>query len=70
MVGVDLPIRASGFLLQKELSAFSTVLEEPQRPFLAILGGAKVMDKIPLIESLLDKVSQGVQERVPSLRAS
>lgn len=70
MVGVDLPIRASGFLLQKELSAFSTVLEEPQRPFLAILGGAKVRDKIPLIESLLDKVSQGVQERVPSLRAS
>lgn len=46
MVGVTLPIRASGFLLQKELKAFSRVLEAPQRPYLAILGGAKVKDKI------------------------
>lgn len=58
MVGVGLPIRASGFLLQKELKAFSRVLEAPQRPYLAILGGAKVADKIQLIDSLLDKVDE------------
>ena len=56
MVGVTLPIRASGFLLQKELAAFARVLEAPQRPYLAILGGAKVKDKIQLIDNLLDKV--------------
>ncbi|CAG8439131.1 9992_t:CDS:10 [Ambispora gerdemannii] len=39
MVGVDLPIRAAGFLLKKELDFFGKVLENPERPFLAILGG-------------------------------
>lgn len=58
MVGVKLPIRASGFLLKKELEYFSKALETPQRPFLAILGGAKVADKIQLIMSLLDKVNE------------
>eukprot|EP01134_Creolimax_fragrantissima_P008420 CFRG8420T1 len=56
MVGVDLPIRAAGFLMKKELEYFAMALEKPQRPFLAILGGAKVSDKIQLIENLLDKV--------------
>ncbi len=58
MVGVDLPQKAAGFLLKKELEYFAKVLDEPQRPFLAILGGAKVSDKIQLIESLLDKVDE------------
>jgi phosphoglycerate kinase len=42
--------------MKKELQFFAKVLEEPQKPFLAILGGAKVSDKIQLIENLLDKV--------------
>jgi phosphoglycerate kinase len=39
MVGVELPQRAAGFLMQKELEYFAKVLEHPERPFLAILGG-------------------------------
>lgn len=58
MVGVDLPQRASGLLLQKELDYFGKALSNPERPFLAILGGAKVRDKIQLIENLLDKVDE------------
>jgi len=58
MVGVDLPQKASGFLLKKELTYFSKALESPERPFLAILGGAKVKDKIQLIENMLDKVNE------------
>ncbi|KAK3680554.1 phosphoglycerate kinase, partial [Vermiconidia calcicola] len=57
MVGVDLPQKASGYLMKKELDYFAKALEEPQRPFLAILGGAKVSDKIQLIENMLDKVN-------------
>ena len=56
MVGVKLPQRAAGFLMQKELEYFGKALSNPERPFLAILGGAKVKDKIQLIENLLDKV--------------
>jgi len=55
MVGVDLPQKAAGFLMEKELNAFAAVLEHPQRPLLAILGGAKIADKIPLITNLLEK---------------
>jgi len=58
MVGVDLPIKASGFLMKRELQYFSAALDEPKRPFLAILGGAKVSDKIQLIKSMLDKVDE------------
>lgn len=57
IVGVNLAQRASGFLMKKELDYFGRVLENPDRPFLAILGGAKVSDKIQLIENLLDKVN-------------
>ena len=39
MVGVDLPVRASGFLMKKELTYFGQALGSPKRPFLAILGG-------------------------------
>lgn len=56
MVGVQLPQRAAGFLMKKELEYFAKALEHPERPFLAILGGAKVSDKIQLIENMLDKV--------------
>jgi phosphoglycerate kinase len=56
MVGVQLPQKAGGFLMKKELDYFAQALENPQRPFLAILGGAKVSDKIQLIDNLLTKV--------------
>lgn len=55
MVGVDLPEKAAGFLMEAELNAFAKVLDHPQRPVLAILGGAKIADKIPLINNLLEK---------------
>jgi len=58
MVGVTLPQRAAGFLLKKELDAFAQVLESPKRPLLAILGGAKVADKIQLINNLLDRANE------------
>ncbi|RMJ21917.1 phosphoglycerate kinase [Aspergillus sp. HF37] len=57
MVGVELPQKASGFLVKKELDYFAAALESPKRPFLAILGGAKVSDKIQLIDNLLPKVN-------------
>ncbi|MGB5052587.1 MAG: phosphoglycerate kinase [Caldilineaceae bacterium] len=46
----------AGFLMQKELDYLGGALEEPERPFVAILGGAKVSDKIAVIEALLEKV--------------
>lgn len=46
----------SGFLIQKELDFIGGALENPQRPFVAILGGAKVSDKIGVINNLLEKV--------------
>lgn len=58
MMGDGFEQRASGFLLKKELQYFAKALDNPQKPFLAILGGAKVADKIQLIENLLDKVSE------------
>jgi len=45
-----------GFLIKKELDVMGKALENPERPFVAILGGAKVSDKISVIENLLDKV--------------
>lgn len=58
MLGSGIDQRASGFLMKKELEAFNSVLDEPYRPLLAILGGAKVADKIPLINSLIDKADE------------
>jgi len=46
----------AGFLIGKELSIMGKALEDPARPFVAILGGAKVSDKIGVITNLLDKV--------------
>lgn len=46
----------SGFLIEKELQCLGDAVNNPQRPFVAILGGAKVSDKIGVIDSLLEKV--------------
>jgi phosphoglycerate kinase len=50
--------KAYGFLMQRELDNAKQVTESPKRPFVAILGGAKVSDKILLIESLLEKADK------------
>ncbi len=47
---------ACGYLIQKEIDVMGKALEDPQRPFVAILGGAKVSDKIGVINNLIDKV--------------
>jgi len=47
---------AAGLLMEKELSVMGSALEDPQRPFLAILGGAKIKDKLGVIKNLLSKV--------------
>ena len=58
MVGVALTEKAAGFLMEAELKAFAAVVEHPKRPLLAILGGAKIADKIPLINNLLAKADE------------
>ena len=45
-----------GFLVEQELRMFDKVLNKPEHPFVAILGGAKVSDKLPVVENLIDKV--------------
>jgi phosphoglycerate kinase len=49
---------AAGFLLEKEIKYLGNTIANPERPFVAILGGAKVSDKIGVIENLLDKADQ------------
>jgi phosphoglycerate kinase len=49
---------ACGFLIQKELEFLGSAVNTPERPFLAIMGGAKVKDKIPVLENLLPKVDR------------
>ena len=49
-------VAVSGFLMQKELDVLGKALSTPERPFTAIIGGAKVKDKIDVIENLLEKV--------------
>jgi phosphoglycerate kinase len=57
-VGVTrfLPVSAAGFLMQKEIQYLGKVVSNPDRPFIAILGGAKVSDKIGVIKNLMGKV--------------
>ena len=54
-VARELP-SAAGRLMEKEIAAFSKVLDEPARPLVAILGGAKVSDKLQVVDNLLEKV--------------
>ncbi|WP_238905543.1 phosphoglycerate kinase [Clostridium sp. YIM B02506] len=58
-VGVTefVPVSACGYLIQKELKFLGETVNSPVRPFVAILGGAKVSDKIAVINNLLDKVN-------------
>jgi phosphoglycerate kinase len=58
MVGVKLDKRAAGFLMKKELEYCGKAMESPDKPYLAVLGGAKVSDKIKLIMNMLDKVDE------------
>ncbi len=46
----------AGFLLEKEVDILTSILEDPERPFLAVLGGSKISDKIIVIKRLLEKV--------------
>jgi phosphoglycerate kinase len=50
--------RVIGFLVEKELKFLGEIISNPQKPFVAILGGAKVSDKIGVIENLLDRVDR------------
>ncbi|MUV39116.1 Phosphoglycerate kinase [Lentibacillus sp. JNUCC-1] len=62
---------AAGFLMEKEIDVLGKALEDPERPFTAIIGGAKVKDKIDVIDHLLDKVDHLIIGGVlltPSLR--
>ena len=52
-----LPVVAAGFLMMKEVESLERVLSRPEVPYVAILGGAKVSDKIGVIENLLERVS-------------
>lgn len=47
--------KAAGYLLEKEIDYLSRAVRSPEKPYVAVLGGAKVSDKIPVIESLLNK---------------
>ena len=56
IVGVNLPQRAAGYLMRKELDFLGRAVDDPKRPLVAIIGGAKVSGKIDVIQSLLPKV--------------
>jgi phosphoglycerate kinase len=56
MTGVNLPQRAAGYLMKKELDFLGDAVNKPKRPFVAIIGGAKISGKIDVIEALLPKV--------------
>merc|ERR1712187_934274 len=58
MMGEGFDVKCSGGLMSKELDAFAKVLDTPAKPVLAILGGAKVSDKIQLIMNMCDKVDK------------
>ncbi len=51
-----IPVSVSGFLLEKEIRYLGNAVNHPERPFVAILGGAKVSDKLAVVNNLLDKV--------------
>lgn len=53
-------VKGAGFLLEKEVNVLSNILEKPEKPFVVILGGAKVKDKIGIIKNLVDKADSFV----------
>ena len=55
----------AGRLIQREVEVLSRLLHDPDRPYVAILGGAKVSDKLAVIESLIDRVDALLDRRVP-----
>lgn len=55
-VADQMAVKVAGFLMQKEVDTMGKALSHPDRPFVAIIGGAKVSDKITVIENLLTKV--------------
>ncbi|MDD8021034.1 MAG: phosphoglycerate kinase [Acidobacteriota bacterium] len=57
VVGITayIPEKAAGFLLKKEVEHLSRITHHPEKPYVAILGGAKIEDKIPVLESLVNK---------------
>jgi phosphoglycerate kinase len=56
--GISLPQRAAGYLMKKELDFLGSAIEKPGRPFVAIIGGAKVSGKIDVIQAMLPKVDK------------
>lgn len=56
--GISLPQRAAGYLMKKELDFLGSAIEQPKRPFVAIIGGAKVSGKIDVIQAMLPKVDK------------
>ena len=73
MVGEGFDVKVSGGLMSKELDAFAKVWDQPAMPVRAILDGAKVSDKIQLVENLLGKVDKmviGAVWRTPSRRGA
>lgn len=58
VTGITIPVRVAGLLMQKELQFYSRVFSKPKRPFLAIVGGAKVSDKIQVLENLLNQCDE------------
>jgi phosphoglycerate kinase len=58
IIGIQLPQRVAGLLMAKELNYYGNIFDKPQRPFLAIIGGAKVSDKIAVLENLLQFVDE------------
>ncbi|MFC1907229.1 phosphoglycerate kinase [Chloroflexota bacterium] len=54
-VAEDLPAVA-GFLMERELATLGSILENPARPFIAVLGGAKISDKVGMLENIMNKV--------------
>jgi len=58
VAGITLPQRASGYLMKKELDFLGDTIQSPKRPFVAIIGGAKVSGKIDVIQQMLPKVDK------------
>jgi phosphoglycerate kinase len=58
IIGINHPQRLAGHIMNKEMSYYGKVLSDPNRPFLAIIGGAKVSDKILVLENMLDLVDE------------